>query len=40
MAWAPGAGHDPYHPAMVDAMVRALDAFAVGGRFDDGEGET
>ncbi len=40
MAWVPGAGHDPYHPAMVDAMVRALDAFAVGGRFDDGEGET
>lgn len=39
MAWVPGAGHDPYHPAMVDAMVRALDAFAVGGRFDDGEGE-
>ncbi len=28
-----GVGHDPTHPAMVDAMVRALDAFAVTGRF-------
>ncbi len=24
--WVGGAGHDPSHPAMVDAMVRALDA--------------
>jgi proline iminopeptidase len=30
-----GAGHDPAHPAMVDAMVRALDAFAAHGSFDE-----
>jgi proline iminopeptidase len=30
-----GAGHDPAHPAMVDAMVRALDAFATHGSFDE-----
>jgi proline iminopeptidase len=29
-----GVGHDPTHPAMVDAMVRALDAFAAQGSFD------
>lgn len=29
-----GVGHDPSHPAMVDAMVRALDAFATQGSFD------
>ena len=29
-----GVGHDPSHPAMVDAMVRALDAFAAQGSFD------
>lgn len=29
----PGVGHDPSHPAMVDAMVRALDAYAVQGSF-------
>jgi proline iminopeptidase len=28
-----GVGHDPSHPAMVDAMVRALDAFAEQGSF-------
>ena len=30
-----GVGHDPSHPAMVDAMVRALDAFAAQGSFDE-----
>jgi proline iminopeptidase len=30
----PGVGHDPSHPAMVDAMVRALDAYAAQGSFD------
>lgn len=30
----PGVGHDPSHPAMVDAMVRALDAFAAHGSFE------
>ncbi len=29
-----GVGHDPTHPAMVAAMVGALDAYADGGRFD------
>ena len=29
-----GVGHDPSHPAMVDAMVRALDTFAAHGSFD------
>ncbi|HEU5294738.1 MAG TPA: alpha/beta hydrolase, partial [Burkholderiaceae bacterium] len=28
-----GVGHDPSHPSMVDAMVRALDAFAASGTF-------
>jgi proline iminopeptidase len=30
----PGAGHDPFHPAMAQRMARALDAFAARGRFD------
>ena len=34
--WIDGAGHDPMHPRMVDAMVGALDHFAAHGRFDDG----
>jgi proline iminopeptidase len=34
--WIDGAGHDPAHPAMVDATVRALDHFAASGRFEDG----
>jgi len=29
-----GVGHDPSHPAMIDAMVGALDAFAEHGSFD------
>lgn len=40
LRWVAGAGHDPFHPAMVDAMVHALDAFATQGRFDDAEAET
>lgn len=28
-----GVGHDPAHPAMVDAMVHALDEYAVHGRW-------
>lgn len=31
-----GAGHDPTHPAMVAAMVNALDAYAEHGRFESG----
>ena len=31
------AGHDPTHPAMVAAMVRALDAYAERGRFESPE---
>ena len=33
LRWVHGAGHDPTHPGMVDAMVRALDAFAGHGNF-------
>jgi len=33
LRWIDGAGHDPTHPAMVDAMVEALDHFARHGRF-------
>lgn len=32
-----GVGHDPTHPAMVAAMVDALDAWAAGGRFKRGD---
>jgi len=37
----PAVGHDPSHPAMVDAMVRALGAYAEHGSFDglDATGE-
>ena len=35
-----GVGHDPSHPAMVDAMVRALDAYADRGSFDDAHAAT
>ncbi len=31
------AGHDPAHPAMVQAMVAALDAYARQGRFGDAD---
>jgi proline iminopeptidase len=34
--WIDGAGHDPMHPRMVDAMVGALDHLATHGCFDDG----
>jgi proline iminopeptidase len=30
-----GVGHDPSHPAMIDAMVHALDTFAAQGSFDE-----
>lgn len=33
-----GAGHDPSHPALADAMVRTARAFAIHGRFDEPEG--
>ena len=33
LRWIDGVGHDPAHPAMSDAMVRALDGFAAHGRF-------
>jgi proline iminopeptidase len=34
LQWVPGAGHDPAHPAMVDAAVSALDRYADHGDFD------
>lgn len=36
LQWVAGAGHDPSHPAMVDAMVRALDGYATHGALADG----
>lgn len=30
----PGAGHDPFHPAMAAALRQALDGFAAHGNFD------
>ncbi len=33
LRWVDGAGHDPSHPAMVAAMVEALDGFARHGHF-------
>ena len=36
LRWIDGAGHDPTHPRMIDAMVSALDAFATHGAFDAG----
>jgi proline iminopeptidase len=33
LRWIDGAGHDPAHPGMIDAMVHALDAFAAHGDF-------
>ena len=33
LQWIDGAGHDPTHPGMIDAMVRALDTFATHGDF-------
>jgi proline iminopeptidase len=33
LRWIDGAGHDPAHPAMAAAMVRALDRYAADGRF-------
>lgn len=32
--WLPGAGHDPTHPAMLQAMRQALDDYARYGRFN------
>ncbi len=34
LTWVADAGHDPTHPAMVDAMVRSLDDYAVHGHFE------
>jgi proline iminopeptidase len=33
LRWVDGVGHDPSQPAMVAAMVDALDSYAVHGRF-------
>jgi len=33
LAWAPGAGHNPFHPAMDRLMRDALDAFLADGDF-------
>ncbi|HSW03883.1 alpha/beta fold hydrolase [Aquabacterium sp.] len=33
LQWLDGVGHDPTHPAMVDAMVRALQCYAAQGDF-------
>ncbi len=35
LRWIEGAGHDPTHPAMVAAMVGALERFAAHGDFDE-----
>ena len=35
LQWVDGAGHDPSHPAMIDAMVRALDAYAAHRTFEE-----
>ncbi|WP_114970891.1 alpha/beta fold hydrolase [Rhodoferax ferrireducens] len=37
LRWVEGAGHDPSHPAMVAAMVGALDGYAVHGDFGAGD---
>jgi proline iminopeptidase len=36
LCWIAGAGHDPTHPGMIDAMVCALDSFVATGRLDTG----
>lgn len=36
LRWIGGAGHDPTHAGMIDAMVGALDTFANHGSFDRG----
>lgn len=36
LQWVAGAGHDPAHPAMVAAMVTALDDYAAHRRFGPG----
>ena len=36
LRWVDGAGHDPAHPAMAAAMVRALQCLAQHGAFDAG----
>ena len=36
LQWIEGACHDPTHPAMVDAMVTALDNWAETGNFGNG----
>jgi proline iminopeptidase len=33
LRWIDGAGHDPTHPGMIDAMVSALDSFVTDGDF-------
>ncbi len=35
LSWVAGAGHDPSHPAMVGAMVSALNGYAERGDFDE-----
>ena len=36
LRWIEGAGHDPTHPGMIDAMVTALDTWADTRHFGDG----
>jgi proline iminopeptidase len=38
LRWVDGAGHDPSHPAIVSAMVQALDHYAVHRSFGDTAG--
>lgn len=33
LQWVQAAGHDPYHPAMAEAMAGALERYAASGRF-------
>lgn len=39
LAWAQGAGHDPFHPASLALIGSALDAHARDGHFDAWPGD-
>lgn len=36
LAWAAGAGHNPFHPSLASLMRSATDRFAAAGHFSDG----
>jgi proline iminopeptidase len=35
LIWVDGAGHDPFHPEMARALVRATDGYAMQGDFGE-----